>query len=43
MIEFLTMLELFEYVQKIKSTKGLADKLVYVGKCLKIILNIYVK
>ena len=33
---------LYEYVQKIKITKGLADKLVYVGKCLKIILNIYV-
>ena len=33
---------LYEYVQKIKITKGLADKLVYVGKCLQIILNIYV-
>ena len=34
---------LYDYVQKIKATKGLDDKLVYVGKALKIILDLYVK
>ena len=33
---------LYDYVEKIKTVKGLDDKFVYVGKCLKIILNIYV-
>lgn len=33
---------LYDYIEKLKTVKGLADKLVYVGKCLKIILNIYV-
>ena len=33
---------LYDYVEKIKTAKELADKLVYVGKCLKIILNTYV-
>ena len=33
---------LYDYVQKIKDTKGLDDKLVYVGKALKIILDFYV-
>ena len=33
---------LYDYFQKLKSAKGLDNKLVYVGKCLKIILDIYV-
>ena len=32
---------LYDYFQKLKSAKGLDNKLVYVGKCLKIILDIY--
>jgi len=34
---------LYDYVQKFKSTPGLGDKLVYVGKALKIVLDIYVQ
>ena len=33
---------LYDYFEIIKSAKGLDNKLVYVGKCLKIILDIYV-
>ena len=34
---------LYDYFQKLKSAKGLDNKLVYVGKCLKIVLDIYVQ
>ena len=38
----LIMIIFGDYFEKLKSVEGLDNKLVYVGKCLKIILDIYV-